>query len=86
MKASQVPGPEVVPPPTLAIARKCQYWEGWERAIKTEIDNLENNHTWEYVDRNTLPKNTNILRSKVIFDIKRDSNGSFIKHKLGLHK
>ena len=49
--------------------------------IETEISTLEEKDTWEYVDRRTLPRGTNILRSKFVFDIKRDSNGDFLKYK-----
>ena len=52
---------------------------GVERAIETEIAQLEKNKTWEYVNIHELARNTNILRAKFVFDIKR--GGEFIKFK-----
>ena len=45
------------------------------------MSQLEKNETWHYVDRSSLPKGVNILRSKFVFDIKRDADGNFKKYK-----
>ena len=78
---SKDPGPDDKPPGNLNKARKGPYWEGFERAIETEITQLEKNHTWEYVDIKSIEKGANILRSKFVFDIKRDEKGNFLKYK-----
>src|SRR6185437_15115084 len=65
----------------IAQARKRPNWAGYERALGEEISQLEKNNTWTYIERNTLPPQTNILRSKVVFDIKRGAGGEFLKYK-----
>ena len=50
------PEPDDTPPRTLAEARKCTFWKGFEKAIESELTQLEKNNTWEYIDRNSLPK------------------------------
>src|SRR6185437_12439041 len=76
-----MPAPDEVPPKTIAQARKRPNWAGYERALEEEISQLEKNNTWTYIERDTLPPQTNILRSKVVFDIKRGAGGEFLKYK-----
>jgi hypothetical protein len=73
----------VLPPKTLGEARKSPYWTGFEEAIRAEIDSLEKNKTWEYVSMSDIePKRRGkILRSKLVFDIKRGASGEFQKFK-----
>ena len=68
-------------PKTLGEARKSQWWDGFQAAIFTELDTLEKNATWEFVDRAELPRGTNILRSKFVFDLKYGAAGEFVKFK-----
>ena len=79
-----VPSVGELPPTTLGEAKKSMYWQGYEKAIETEITNLEKNNTWEYIDIRSLERGTNVLRSKFVFDIKRDEKGKFIKYKARL--
>jgi hypothetical protein len=65
----------------LGEARKSSFWPGFEEAISLEISSLGKNQTWDYVDLKSLPKGTNILRSKFVFDIKRGATGEFLKYK-----
>ena len=76
-----MPAPDEVPPKTIAQARKRPNWAGYERALQVEISQLEKNNTWTYIERDTLPPQTNILRSKIVFDIKRGPGGEFLKYK-----
>jgi hypothetical protein len=76
-----IPPPKIVPPKTLGEARKSPFWPGFEEAISAEISSLKKNQTWDYIDLKTLPRGTNILRSKFVFDIKRGANGEFLKYK-----
>jgi len=69
------PTPETKVPKTLTEARQSRFWKGFEGAIRDELTSLEENKTWEYVPRTSLPKDTNILRAKFVFDIKRNSKG-----------
>ena len=65
--------------PKLSAKRESVCGGGVSRAI--EEDSLEKNNTWEFVDIKSLPRNTNILRSKFVFDIKRGAGGEFLKFK-----
>ena len=76
-----IPNPEDQAPASLKEARSSVFWGGFERAINDEITQLEKNNTWVYIDKKSLPKGTNILRSKLVFDIKRDEKGNFLKFK-----
>ena len=62
-------------------AKKSPFWEGFNRAIFTELETLERNGTWVFVDRASLPRGTNILRSKMVFDLKYGPTGEFLKFK-----
>ena len=77
----EVPGVGEAVPKTIGEARKSKYWLGFRKAIDSEMRQLEKNNTWEYVDRGKVPRGCNILRSKLVFDIKRGSKGEFVKYK-----
>lgn len=49
--------------------------------MKEELEALEKNDTWELVD---LPKGIKPITSKWIFKIKRNADGSILKHKARL--
>ena len=53
----------------------------WKEAIKSEIDSIPHNHTWELVD---LPSGCKPLSSKWIFKRKRKVDGSIDKYKARL--
>ena len=53
----------------------------WKEAIKSEIDSILHNHTWELVD---LPSGCKPLSSKWIFKRKRKLDGSIDKYKARL--
>ena len=53
----------------------------WKEAIKSEIDSILHNHTWELVD---LPSGCKPLSSKWIFKRKRKVDGSIDKYKARL--
>ena len=77
----QVPPKGTPIPRTMGEAKKSPFWEGFHRAIYTELETLERNKTWEFVDIRSLPKGTNILRSKMVFDLKYGPSGEFLKFK-----
>ena len=43
--SSTDPEPDDTPPRTLGEARKCTYWKGFEKAIESELTQLEKNNT-----------------------------------------
>lgn len=53
----------------------------WKKAMKSEIDSLNLNETWELVD---LPKGKKPISNKWIFKTKVDANGNVDKHKARL--
>ena len=50
----------------------------WEAAMKVEMDALNRNKTWDVVP---VPSNRNIVGSKRVYKIKRDSSGNIAKYK-----
>ena len=53
----------------------------WKETIKSEIDSILQNHTWELVD---LPPGSKVLESKWIFKRKMKVDGSIDKFKARL--
>ena len=53
----------------------------WKEAIKSEIDSILHNHTWELVDH---PLGCKLLSSKWVFKRKRKVDGSIDKYKVRL--
>ena len=53
----------------------------WKEAIKSEIDSILHNHTWELVD---LPPSCKPLSSKWVFKRKQKVDGSIDKYKVRL--
>ena len=53
----------------------------WKEAIKSEIDSIPHNHTWELVD---LPLGCKPLTSKWVFNRKRKVDGSIDKYRVRL--
>jgi hypothetical protein len=71
----------VPPPKTLGDAKRSAWWEGYKGAIEEELGNLEKLGCWEVVHIKSIPRGTNILRSKFVFDDKRGPDGKFLKFK-----
>ncbi|GJX98707.1 ribonuclease H-like domain, reverse transcriptase, RNA-dependent DNA polymerase [Tanacetum coccineum] len=53
----------------------------WIEAMKTELDSINRNNTWELT---TLPTGHKAIGLKWIFKTKKDANGDIIKHKARL--
>ena len=56
-------------------------WPEWRRVIDVELQNLELAKTWDVVER---PSGINIVDSKWVFCLKKDSEGKIIKWKAHL--
>jgi hypothetical protein len=50
----------------------------WIKSMNEELDQIENNQTWELVPR---PKNMNVIGTKWILKNKLNENGEIIKNK-----
>ena len=66
---------------TLKEAMESPDWPEWERAIKSELGQLQEKETWELVD---LPDDAVPLNNKWVFVLKRDKEGWVVKHKARL--
>ena len=65
-------------PATLKDARQRSDWAKWEDAIHKELSSLKAAKTWILVER---PKDRNVVGSKWVLRLKRDSEGKVEKHK-----
>ena len=74
----------ILPPKTLGQAQVSPWWRGYEEAIRLEMEALLQNGTWVEVKTGEVPCNTPVLRTKFVFDDKRDQAGNLIKFKARL--
>ncbi len=68
-------------PKTLHEARSSSDWPEWEKAIKTELDQLDHMGTWSLID---CPKDAIPLANKWVFVRKYNKEGILLKHKARL--
>ncbi|THH01090.1 hypothetical protein EW026_g1530 [Hermanssonia centrifuga] len=67
--------------PTLEEARKRPDWPKWLTAIKSELESLNSNETWTLVER---PSGVNVIGSKWVLRIKKNTAGEIDKYKARL--
>jgi hypothetical protein len=67
--------------PTFEEAKYCTDWLKWQEAIKVELATLKAAGTWTVVK---CPENTNVVDSKWVFRIKKNSAGEIDKYKVRL--
>ena len=65
-------------PATLEEAKGRKDWPKWDIAIRKELDSLKAAKTWIVVKR---PKDRNVVDSKWVLRLKKDSEGKIDKHK-----
>ena len=53
----------------------------WKQAMKTELESIEQNKTWEYA---VLPKDHKAIGLKWVFKVKKDPAGNVVKYKARL--
>lgn len=58
--------------PMFEEAKKRLDWLKWKEAIEVELKLLKNNGTWTVIER---PSNANVVNSKWVFRIKKNSAG-----------
>ena len=67
--------------PTFEEAKRRPDWPKWQEAIKKELDGLEKMGTWRLVKR---PPDANVVDTKWVFRIKKNSAGEIEKYKARL--
>ena len=67
--------------PTFEEAKKRPDWPKWQEAIRKELDSLEKMGTWRMVKR---PPDTNVVDTKWVLKIKKNSAGEIDKYKARL--
>ena len=65
-------------PRTLQEAQNDSAWELWRSAMMEEKKSLDDNHTWNMIDR---PTNRRILGGKWVFKHKRGVTGEIVRYK-----
>ncbi|KAF0639715.1 hypothetical protein FPSE5266_01344 [Fusarium pseudograminearum] len=65
-------------PRTHKEATKSASFNQWNKAMKDELQSLEENKTWILVD---APDNVNVLRGKWVYKLKRGGKGEILRHK-----
>src|SRR5262249_21056917 len=74
-------------PETYQDAISCPDAEHWRKAIQSELDSLEMNHTWEEMTVASAPDHVNpnpryFMQTKWVFKIKTEPNGIRYKARL----
>ena len=72
---------EALEPTSLAEAKRCPDWPQWEHSIRKELAMLKKAGTWELIEP---PTGTNIVGSKWVFHVKKDTAGNIVCHKVRL--
>jgi len=67
--------------PTFKEAKRRSDWLKWEEAIRVELRSLEANKMWSVVER---PKDANVVSSKWVLRIEKNSAGEVEKYKARL--
>lgn len=70
-----------IEPSTIEEALNGENKEEWKRAMKKELNSLQENNAWKLVD---LPTGKRIMENKWVFKIKRDSDGNVSRYKARL--
>ena len=64
----------IEPPATLGEARRSPWWPQYKAAMGVELDGHAENKTWTVVPRSTMPRGTNLIRGKWVFDDRKRKN------------
>ena len=65
-------------PKTYEKAIKSTKAKYWKQAMQAEIESLENNNTWTFVDK---PKDKNVLPGKWVYKVKYGADGQVDRYK-----
>ncbi|KAI0990985.1 hypothetical protein K3495_g17202, partial [Podosphaera aphanis] len=71
-------GNEPFEPKTVKQAQNDERWSDWKEAMEDELRSLQQNKTWEIVNR---PENRRVLRGKWVYKLKRGPNGEISRYK-----
>ncbi|KAG5717100.1 hypothetical protein E4T56_gene7174 [Termitomyces sp. T112] len=76
--AAEIADVEGLEPRTVAEAKRGPDWKLWEKAIEDKLELLRKAGMWELVNK---PGNINIVGSKWVFKVKKDTARNIIKYK-----
>ena len=68
----------VAEPKTYEEAVNSSKTKYWKQAMQAEVDSLENNNTWTFVDK---PQDKNVLPGKRVYKVKYSADGQVDKYK-----
>ncbi|KAJ8481928.1 hypothetical protein ONZ45_g15133 [Pleurotus djamor] len=71
----------LAPDPTYEEARRSKDWPKWEGAIVDEKGSLVENEVFEYVRREDVPKDRQVLKGKLVLHRKRNEHGEVVRYK-----
>ena len=60
------------------------YENEWRKAMREEIDSLENNGTWKLITKDEVPSDRRLIKSKWVFKIKQGPDGELDRFKARL--
>ena len=69
------------PPLTFGDVLRSPWRPQYQDAMKKEMAGHAENKTWTVVPRSQMPRGTNLIRGKWVFDDKRGEDGKIVKFK-----
>ena len=70
-----------VTPLTLREAKSLPEWETWKSSMTKEFKSLQDMGVFELIKRSDLPRNSKVVKTKWIYKIKQNSDGTISKYK-----
>ena len=68
-------------PLTMNEAKRLPEWELWLESMKEEFNALQEMGVFELVKRKDLPKKARVVKTKWVYKIKQNADGSISKYK-----
>lgn len=72
---------DVHTPNSYREARNSRYASRWQDAMNKEIEDLTKHNTWDVINRNDVPKDRRITKSRWVYKVKLNRDGSIDRFK-----